>query len=229
MELLKGNGALGDKAVIHLIMARCAPGCIIHGRRSTRVEEFWVRWEPRTCTFGEALEQCRLGFEVTSIRHLEVRVPSHALQRFVIAKRHNRNQRRALRRPPLSTPYIVQFVSSAQGLEHIRTIAGGAQALDAFLAAETQSPPTLDNLTSVKSRSALIKRCSSAQSLTRNKRRAYTPPPPPNPRGVARGRTSPPSLLPGLPRPPRRAHNGLLQIVMEEGDPNRDSTSRQGP
>ena len=75
---------------------------IKHGRRSTYVDEFLVRWEPEECTFGEALEQYRLGFDVVSITIRDDRVPSSSLQPFGTAKRLDRAQWRALRRPLLT-------------------------------------------------------------------------------------------------------------------------------
>jgi len=56
VEPLRGSDALGDKAAIHQIVARSEPMRIKHGRRSTWVDEFQVRWNPKECTFGEALE-----------------------------------------------------------------------------------------------------------------------------------------------------------------------------
>jgi hypothetical protein len=109
---------------------------IKHGRQSTWVDEFLVRWEPEACTFGEALEQYRLGFDIVLITSKYDQVPSNSLQPFVTAKRLDRAQRRALRRPPLATLCTVQFAPYPQGPLHISSIAGGAQALAAFLAEE---------------------------------------------------------------------------------------------
>jgi hypothetical protein len=109
-------------------------------------------------------------------------------------------QRRVLRRPPLSTLCHVHFAPSPQDPGHIRTITGVAEALDAFLEAETQPPPSLEKRTRVKSLLSPMKWSSSAQAPTCNKRRASTSlPPPPNPGERARGRPPPP------PRPARLA------------------------
>ncbi len=75
---------------------------IKNGRRYTWVDEFLVRWEPETCTFGEALEQYRLGFDTVSITSMEDYIQSHTLHPFVKAKRLDRAQRRTLRRPHLA-------------------------------------------------------------------------------------------------------------------------------
>jgi hypothetical protein len=100
VEPLRGNDNPGDKEAIHHILAHSEPIRVKHGRRSTRVEEFLVRWEPETCTFGEEQEQYRLGFDIVSINNLEEHVPSHFLQPVVAAKRLDKAQRRALRRRP---------------------------------------------------------------------------------------------------------------------------------
>jgi hypothetical protein len=84
---LRGSDAPGDKATIHHIIARSEPGRIKHGRRSTWVNEFLERWEQEECTFGEALEQYRLGFDIASITGKDDQVPSGLLQPFVTAKR----------------------------------------------------------------------------------------------------------------------------------------------
>ena len=85
-----GIDALDDKAVIHHILAHSEPMRIRYGRRSTWIEEFLVRWEPETCTFGDALEQYRLGFDIVTITSLEKNIPFHSLQPFVSAKRLDR-------------------------------------------------------------------------------------------------------------------------------------------
>ena len=83
VEPLRGSNVPGNKAAIHHILARFGPKRIEHDRRSTRAEEFLVRREPQTSTFGDALEQCRLGFEVVSVTSLEENMPSDSLQPFV--------------------------------------------------------------------------------------------------------------------------------------------------
>jgi hypothetical protein len=97
----------------------------------------------RNVHFGEALEQYRLGFDIVSITSLVDRVPSHTLQPFVTAKRLDRAQQRALRRPPLTTLCIVQFAPSPEGPLHVRSIADGARTLYAFLAKEALSVTAL--------------------------------------------------------------------------------------
>jgi hypothetical protein len=131
---LRGSDAPWDKASIQQIMARTEPRRVRHGRRSTWMEEFMVQWGPEHCTFGEALEQYKLGFDIVSITSLEDTVPTKDLQSFVTDKHPtSRAQRRAHRRPPLTTNCILQFAPSPQGPLHIRSIAGGPHALDAFL------------------------------------------------------------------------------------------------
>ncbi len=98
VEPLRGSDAPWDTAAIHHILARSEPRRIKHGRRSTWIEEFLVRWEPETCTFEEALEQYRIGFHISSIISLEENVPSQSLAHLVSTKRLARVQRRALRR-----------------------------------------------------------------------------------------------------------------------------------
>ncbi len=140
-EPIIGSDDPGTTAAIHHILTRSEPRCIKHGRRSTRVEEFLVRWEPEICTFGEILEQYRLGFNISSIKSLEESIPSRSLAPFVSTKRLARTQRRAIRRPPLNTRCVVIYVPSPQGPNHIRSITGGAQALDIFLANGALSLP----------------------------------------------------------------------------------------
>ncbi len=132
MEPLRGSNAPSATADMHDILARSEPSRIKHGRISIRVEEFLVRWGPQICTFGETLEQYRLGFNVSSIISMEENIPSHALAIFVSTKRLTRAQRRALQRPPLNTRCVVQYDPSSQGPCHNRSIKGGAHALDFF-------------------------------------------------------------------------------------------------
>ena len=101
VEPLRGNDAPGNKATIHSILARSEPMRIKHGRRSAWVDEFLVRWEPEEYTFGEALEQYRLGFDIVSITSRDDHDSSNSLILYVTAKRLDRAHRRALRRPPL--------------------------------------------------------------------------------------------------------------------------------
>jgi hypothetical protein len=102
VEPLRGSDLPWDKAAIHHISARSEPMRIKHGRRCTWVDELLVRWKLEECTFGETLEQYRLGFDVVSITSRDARVPSNSLQPFLAAKRFDRAHRRALFRPPLT-------------------------------------------------------------------------------------------------------------------------------
>ncbi len=97
------------------------------------MEEFLVQWGPEHCTFGEALEQYKMGFDIVSITSLEVTVPTQDLLTFVATKRPTRAQRRAHQRPPLTTLCFVHIAPSPQGPLHIRSISRDPQALDTFL------------------------------------------------------------------------------------------------
>jgi hypothetical protein len=124
---------------------------------------------PEHRTFGEALEQYKLGFDIISITSLEATVPIQDLLPFVAIKRPTRALRRAQRRPPLTTPCVVHFAPSPQGPLHIRSISGGPHALDTFLGREPLPPPALSTMVGTPSRSTPIKRSSSAQAPTRTK------------------------------------------------------------
>jgi hypothetical protein len=153
-----------------------------------------------------------------SITSLDDTVPTQNLLPLVAAERPTSAQRRDFRRPPLTTIRVVQFAPSPQGPLHIRSIEGGPQALDTFLEREPLPPPTLPLRVGTSSRSTPIKRSSSAQAPTRAKLRAATPSTSP-PRGNHYGGHPPSSPS----RLPRRPHSDLLQIILEEGDPDRDS------
>ena len=71
VEPLRGSDAPGDKASIQRILARSEPRRFHHGRHKTWVEEYLVQWGPEHCTFGEALEQYYLGFDIESISSLD--------------------------------------------------------------------------------------------------------------------------------------------------------------
>jgi len=212
VEPLRGSDAPGDKATIRHIFAHFEPIRIKHDRRFAWAEEFLVRWEHVTYTFGEALEQYRWGFDRVSITSMENDIPSHSLQPFVSAKRLARTQRRALQRPPLTTRCIVPYTPFPQGPRHIRSIAGGVQALDTFLATEALSLPSLDTPAKVEPHSPLIKRRSSAQAPTRTKRGKHPSLPPP-PQWREEPGTHPTSI-PSSPtattaqRPPPHCHGG---------------------
>jgi len=144
------------------------------------------------------------------------------LHRFVTAKRPTKAHRHDYRRPPQTTSCVVQFAHSPQGPLRIRCITGSPQALDAFLEREPTTPPTLP--TRVDTCSTQIKRSSSAQAPTRAKLQAVAPSISP-PKGDHHGGHPPSSPA----RLSRRPHNDLLQIILEEGDPDRDSIQREGP
>jgi hypothetical protein len=164
-----------------------------------------------------------MGFDLVSITSLEENIPSRSLQPFLSAKRLSRAQRRAMRRPPLTTRYTVQYVPSLQSPCPIRSIADGAQALDTFLATKGVYLQAPDAPSKVEPRLPPIKWSSSAQAPTRITRDTHSSSPPR--RGENREQTppaSPPCQL-------RRPHNDLLHIVTVEGDPDRDSVPRPGP
>ena len=107
IDPFRGSDAPGDKASIQQIKARTEPRRVRHGRCSTWVEEFLVQWGPEHCTFGEALEQYYLGFDIESITSLETTVSSQDLLLFVATKRPTKIHRRSRRRIPLSTNCVV--------------------------------------------------------------------------------------------------------------------------
>jgi len=205
IEPLKGSDAPGDKAPIQQMLVCSEPRRVKHNRRSTWVEDFFVQWGPEHCIFGEALEQYNLGFDIMSISSQENGVPTQDLLKFVTARRPTRTQRQDNRRPPLNTPCVVQFAPSPQGPLHIRSVAGGAQALDTFLERQPLPSPTLPTRVDTSARSTPIKRSSSARAPTRAKLRAAAPPSSP-PRGDHHG--GHPPLFPA--RLPRRPHSDLL-------------------
>jgi hypothetical protein len=165
-----------------------------------------------------------MGFNIVSIASLDNGVPTQNLQPFVSVKRLTTQQRRKYKQPPPTTRCLVQFAPSPQGTAHIRSIHVGSEALDIFLSTEHQSPTGPPRSATYTTRLTLIKRSSSAQAPTRTKLQAICPSPPP-PKGV-----HPTMAPPSSPaRPTRRPHSDLLHIVLEEGDPVRDSLPRQGP
>ena len=182
VELLRGSDAPVSMrpSTISTIGPRSEPKRIKHGRRSTWVEVILVRWEPEMCTFGDELDRYRLDFDIMSITSLEENIPSHSQHPLVSVKRLDWVHRRVLRRSPLTTRCTVHFAPSPQDSYHIRSIVGGAQALDAFLAAEALSSKALDTPFKFEPRSPHLKRSSSAQAPTHNKRCTHSSPPPPN-------------------------------------------------
>jgi hypothetical protein len=122
IEPLQVSDAQWDKASIKQILAHSEPRRVSHNRRSTWIDEFLIQWGPEHCTFGEALEQYSLGFDILSITNLEDGVPTQDLLQFVTAKRPTRAQRQEYRRPLFTTPCVVQFAPSPQGPLHIRSI-----------------------------------------------------------------------------------------------------------
>jgi hypothetical protein len=156
---------------------------------------------------------------------MEENIPSYFLAPFVSIKRLARVQRRALRRPPLTTRCVVQYDPFPQGPCHIRSIAGGAHALDLFLATEVLSLPLTDTSVNANPRPPPIKRSSSTQAQTRTKRGKHPSPPP-----LTKGDKTQDHAPPTSPaRQPRRPHNNLLHIITEEGDPDKDSTPGPKP
>ena len=134
-----------------------------------------------------------------SISSQENGIPSQDLLKFVTAKRPIRTQRQDYRRPPLNTHCAVQFAPSPQGPLHIRSMAGGPQALDTFLEMELPLPPTLPIRVDTLAHSTPIKRSSSAQALTRAKLRAAAP-----------------HCIPSEEEPPRRA-SPVIERKKENG------------
>jgi hypothetical protein len=82
----------------------------------------------------------------------------------------------------------MQFAPSPQGSLHIRSIADGAQSLDAFLVKEALSMTTPATPAEIEPRSTRMNRSPSAQAPTRTKRYAHSTPPP-LPNGVQRDHT----------------------------------------
>ena len=111
--------------------------------------------------------------------------------------------------------------SLPQGTLHIRTIKGGAEALDAFLQTEHIHPlEQQPGHTGPTSRDP----GNDPDAITappRRKRRPATPPP----QGPAHRRLPPSSPA----RPARSAQTDLTQFITEAGDPDRDSIPRDGP
>ena len=139
-------------------------------------------------------------------------------------KRLTTQQSRKYKQPQPTTRCLVQFAQSPQGTAHIRSISGGSSALDTFLSTEPQPLLALPRSATYNARVTPIKRSSLAQAPTRIKIRADCPASPP-PRGTPPKR--PPQSSPS--RPTKRAHSELQHIVLEEGDPERDSLPRPGP
>ncbi len=162
-----------------------------------------------------------MGFDIVSITSLEADIPSYSLQPFVSVKRLDRAQRCAMRRPPLTTRFTVQYAPSPQGPRHIHSIAGGARALDTFLAIEALSLPSPNTPAKIEPHPPPIKRSSSAQAPTRTNMHPPT---------HTQGREEPATRPTGIPlRQPRRPHTAFLHIVTVKGDPDRDSIPRSRP
>ena len=101
-----------------------------------------VKWDPEECTLQEAQLQQNQGFEITSIINLNEMITTPTLREATTLKWPRGRAREAVRNPS-STKCLVQFaLPSPQGLTHIRTIKGGAIALDAFPASITLPTPT---------------------------------------------------------------------------------------
>ncbi len=184
------------------------------------MEESLVQWDPEDCTLQEAQIQQAQGFIITSITSLEEGVPTPLIEAATATKRPRDRPKNSERLPP-DTKCRVQFAPSPQGPTHIRTIRGGGAALDAFLLTETSRPPTPPPGPSERIGLTPITRGPRVHTSSRTRRGSTTPPPQPPTR-----RQNPPS---SPAKPPRRTHTGLLQIITEEGDPDKDSTPREGP
>ena len=165
-----------------------------------------------------------MGFDIESISSLEDSTLTQDLLPFVSNKRPTRAQRRSLRRPPLSTNCIVYFAPSPQGPLNIRSIAGGPHALYDFLTKEPLPLATLTTPVETLLRPTPITRSSSPQAPTRTKRKAAAHHTSPQ-KGGRNGRQPSSSS----PRPTRRPHDESLKIILEEGDPYRESIPRQDP
>jgi len=176
-EPLRGSDVPGDKANIQYILARCEPRRVRHGRRSIWVEEFLVQWGPENCTFGDALEQCSIGFDIVSITTLEATSSSQDILPFAACKRPTREHRRDRIYPPLSTSCIVEFAPPPQRPLHILSIVGSTQALDKLLARETLPPPALPISAGTPLNYTPSKLSSLTQAPTRTKLWATAPPP----------------------------------------------------
>ncbi len=114
----------------------------------------------------------------------------------------------------------MQFASSPQEPTHIRTIRGGEAALDAFLHTETTRPLTPPLGQSETPSPTRITRAQRVKATPRKERRSPTPLP-----RLPTQRHNPPS---SPARPPRRSHTDILQIIMEEGDSDRDFIPIEG-
>jgi hypothetical protein len=181
IEPLRGSNAPGENASILSVLARAEPRKVKNNRRFTCVEEFLVQWGPEICTLVEAQEQYTLGFDITSITSLDEGIPTQDLQPFVSVKRLTTQQCRKYKTPPPATRCQIQFAPSTKGTAHIRSIQGGPEALDTFLALEPTPtpPPAPPRSATYTARATPIKRSSSTQAPTRikNERTARHPPP----------------------------------------------------
>ncbi len=138
-----------------------------------------------------------MGFDIKSISSLEDSTISQDLLPFVATKRPTRAQRRSLRRPPLSTSCIVHLAPPPQEPLRIRSIVGGPQALDDFLAKKPLPLATLTTPVETLPRPTPNTRNSSAQAPTLTKRKVAAPHT--TPRGVAGTAGMPLPLHPTLP------------------------------
>jgi len=111
VEPLKGSEAPGDTATIHHILDRSELIRIKHGRRSTWVEVVLVRWE-KNVHLWRCIGAIPIGLRYSVDYKHGGKNSSHSLQPFASAKRLDRVQKRALRRPPLPTRCTVQYAPS---------------------------------------------------------------------------------------------------------------------
>jgi len=208
---LRCNDPNGETTGIGLVLERYTPPRIKHNRRSIYVEELLVQWDPEDCALQEAQTQQAQGFVITSITNLDVGVPTPLIQAATATKRPRGRPKTSERLPPY-TKCRVQFAPSSHGPTHIRTILGGEAVSDAFLPTETTRPPTPPPGNIEPPGPTPTTRSPRVHAPSRTTRRSHTPPPPSSPA-----------------RPPLRTHTDLLQIIMEKGDPDRDSIPREGP
>ena len=83
-------------------------------------KNLWSYGKKKTCTIGNALELYQLGFDITSISSRDDEIRLQALQPFITAKHLTREQRRAHKRPPLTT---VALYNLRRLLKDLRTSA----------------------------------------------------------------------------------------------------------
>ena len=153
------------------------------------------------------------GFVIAPVTSLYDRVPTTLLETATATKRP-RGRPKTADRPLPNTMCRVQFAPSPQGPTHIRTIKGGEATSEAFLLTETAT--TLTSPPIQQGQPSPIPTPRNRAAPFPHKRRLSSPPSPPPAQRL------PPLSSPA--RPARRTHTDLLQITIEEGGPDRDST-----